>query len=151
MIVCERHNFEFHPNFSFSFLETPKIRTFLIFKVESHVCSCYWRHQIKIFDWTQFEYRLYEIASQQESNLTTFQSHSHIFIYIFFLSSTFNKKESSRFWDFLMSNYFLIFLVQVSLPQLNFNMFIFFNLFFLFDWGKTLLLSIGIVTTTTNK
>lgn len=43
------------------------------------------------------------------------------------------------------------FLVQVSLPQLNFNMFIFFNLFFLFDWGKTLLLSIGIVTTTTNK
>lgn len=67
MIVCERHNFEFHPNFSFSFLETPKIRTFLIFKVESHVCSCHWRHQIKIFDWTQFEYRLYEIASQQES------------------------------------------------------------------------------------
>lgn len=131
MIVCERHNFEFHPNFSFSFLETPKIRTFLIFKVESHVCSCYWRHQIKIFDWTQFEYRLYEIASQQESNLTTFQSHSHIFIYIFFLSSTFNKKESSRFWDFLMPNYFLIFFGPSVSSTIEFQHVHFFQLIFL--------------------
>lgn len=129
MIVISRHISDFFLMLIHTHTHTKTGEKFAHFSFlkSSHMCalcSCYWRHQIKIFDWTQFEYRLYEIASQQEFNLTIFQSHSHIFIFPFYL-----------IWPSTMES--LPFLINLPIFLLNIPRNCLFNTF-LFSWSKCL-------------